>query len=49
MSRVLRAIAAVMLIAALGHTAHAQTADIVNYRGPDREQKLIEGAKKEGE
>src|SRR5262245_40526806 len=27
----------------------AQTADIVTYRGPDREQKLIEGAKKEGQ
>src|SRR5262245_50950243 len=31
-------------------TAHAQTAaEIVNYRGPDREQKLIDGARKEGQ
>ena len=30
--------------------AHAQTAaEIVNYRGPDREQKLIDGARKEGQ
>src|SRR5881227_1871031 len=29
-------------------SSHAQF-DIVNYRGPDREQKLIEGAKKEGQ
>jgi iron(III) transport system substrate-binding protein len=37
-----------VLTAATG--THAQTsADIVNYRGPDREQKLIEGAKKEGQ
>src|SRR5262249_2212514 len=37
------------LTALLG-TAHAQTAaEIVNYRGPDREQKLIEGARKEGQ
>src|SRR5215475_7740343 len=32
------------------NVTHAQTlGDIVTYRGPDREQKLIEGAKKEGQ
>jgi iron(III) transport system substrate-binding protein len=34
----------------LGTTAHAQTADsILTYQGSDREQKLIAGAKQEGE
>jgi len=47
--RLLRAIVATVAFALAG-TAHAQTpADIVNYRGPDREQRLIEGAKKEGQ
>src|SRR5690349_18704488 len=42
------AAAALMLVGTAG--GHAQTAaDILNYRGPDREQKLIEGAKKEGQ
>jgi len=44
------AIAATVLTIIGTSSAHAQTAaDIVNYRGPDREQKLIEGATKEGQ
>jgi iron(III) transport system substrate-binding protein len=36
-------------LAGVSGSAHAQTlAEIANYSGPDREQKLIEGAKKEG-
>src|SRR5215813_1148630 len=45
-----RAIALGAAFAAFIGAAHAQNSgDIVNYRGPDREQKLIEGAKKEGQ
>src|SRR5262245_55075484 len=41
----------VALAAGLGVSAAAAQAplDILNYRGPDREQKLIEGARKEGQ
>ena len=43
-----------MLVAlTVGLSASAAAAqapvDILNYRGPDREQKLIEGARKEGQ
>src|SRR5262249_32702710 len=45
-----RTFAVAAALTALLGTAHAQTAaEIVNYRGPDREQKLIEGARKEGQ
>ena len=38
------------LMAPLPTGAYAQSAeDILLYKGPDREQKLIEGAKKEGQ
>src|ERR1700704_617233 len=44
--RLVLVLAAIML----ARTAPAQTpADILLYNGPDREQKLIEGAKKEGQ
>ncbi len=52
MGLLLRAIAVAMAIAGFGQPLHAQTSldiDIVNYRGADREQKLIEGARKEGQ
>ena len=47
-----RMVLPLVLIAATMHTvpASAQSADdILFYKGPDREQKLIEGAKKEGQ
>ncbi len=40
---------AAAIACALATRASAQTSDsILTYKGPDREQKLIEGAKKEG-
>jgi iron(III) transport system substrate-binding protein len=51
--RALRALALAAAAAAVATSfgsARAQTApDILSYRGPDREQKLIEGARKEGQ
>jgi iron(III) transport system substrate-binding protein len=42
-------LAGALLAASLAFPAFAQTAaDVANYSGPDREKKLIEGAKKEG-
>ena len=51
MSNEIRHVAMLVAFAVgLGASAAAAQApvDILNYRGPDREQKLIEGARKEG-
>jgi ABC-type Fe3+ transport system substrate-binding protein len=45
-----RAFLAIVVGSLMCHSAAAQTPeDILTYRGPDREQKLVEGAKKEGQ
>jgi iron(III) transport system substrate-binding protein len=52
MSNEIRHVAMLVALAVgLGVSAAAAQApvDILNYRGPDREQKLIEGARKEGQ
>jgi hypothetical protein len=48
-SRVAGLAAAAGLLAAAGSAGAAESIDILNYRGPDREQRLLAGARAEGQ